>query len=68
MPHDWQDLPKAPVDPEIAKALREAAPNNKITCEAARRLAHSLGISYKQMGEAASSLGIKIHACQLGCF
>jgi len=68
MPHDWQSLPKIPIDPEIAKAIHEATPNNSITCEEAHRLAHSLGISFKQMGEAASSLGIKIYGCQLGCF
>ena len=53
---------------ELMENLRKAAPQDKISCEAARALAERLGLPYKLVGEAADELGIRICACQLGCF
>ena len=52
----------------LKETLSEAALHDKISCAKARALAEQLGLSYKQVGEAANELGIKIHSCQLGCF
>lgn len=52
----------------LREALAAAALEGKISCEAARALADKLGISYALLGEVANELGIKIKACQLGCF
>ncbi|MCL1975053.1 MAG: hypothetical protein FWG61_02680 [Firmicutes bacterium] len=49
-------------------ALREAAPQGRISCEEARALAENINLPYELVGEAADELGIKIQACQLGCF
>lgn len=54
--------------PELLQALREAAPEGRISCEVARALADELGVSYADLGVAANQLGIKIKSCQLGCF
>jgi len=53
---------------ELREALRAAAPQGRISCEATRALAERLGISYALAGEAVNELGIKIYGCQLGCF
>ncbi|WP_027365296.1 hypothetical protein [Desulfotruncus alcoholivorax] len=52
----------------IKQALREAAPEGKLSCTAARKLAADLGVSPRQVGQAADELKIKIFACELGCF
>jgi hypothetical protein len=52
----------------LKEVLREAAPQGKISCEAARALAERLNLPYALVGEATNELGIKINACQLGCF
>ena len=49
-------------------ALAEVATQAGISCENARALAEEIRVSYEAMGEAANDLGIKIIACQLGCF
>lgn len=54
---------------EDAKArVRAAAPDGKIACAAAFRLAEELGLSRKELGELLNELKIKIVQCQLGCF
>ena len=52
----------------LTDALTEAAPQRKISCQAARALAERLNLPYELVGQAANRLGIKIHHCQLGCF
>lgn len=57
------------MNPEELKAkIRLAAPQGKIACAAAFRLAEELSISTQKMGKLLDELGIKIVMCQLGCF
>lgn len=53
---------------EIRAAVREAASDGKLSCTRARRLAEELGVAPREIGRAADDLGIKIKACELGCF
>lgn len=53
---------------DIKAKIRAAAPQGKIPCAAAFRLAEELGISRKDLGELLNELRIKITQCQLGCF
>ena len=53
---------------ELKDIIRAAAPESKITCAAALRLAEELLISRQEMGNLLNELKIKIIHCQLGCF
>ncbi len=53
---------------ELVRAIRSAAVNNRLSCEAAHTLAKALRVSLKEIGELCNELKIKISACQLGCF
>ncbi len=56
------------VDPRIKEALLKAAPEGKITCPEARKLAEALGVDPRVIGDACNALQIKIKDCALGCF
>ena len=53
---------------ELLAKIQAAAPEGKISCAAAMRLAEELVISRKDMGKLLNELKIKIKQCQLGCF
>ena len=53
---------------ELKSRIRAAAPEGKIACAAAFRLAEDLKISRQEMGNLLNELRIKIIQCQLGCF
>jgi hypothetical protein len=53
---------------DIKTTIKAAAPEGKIACAAAFRLAEELGLSRKDLGELLNELKIKIAHCQLGCF
>jgi len=53
---------------EIANKLREVAPQGRISCTLARKVAEELKVSPKEVGEMCDELKIKIFACELGCF
>jgi len=53
---------------EIKERIKAAAPEGRIACAAAFRLADELGLSRRRMGELLNELKIKIAQCQLGCF
>jgi hypothetical protein len=53
---------------DVKIRIRAAAPEGKIPCAAAFRLAEELGISRKELGNLLNELRIKIIQCQLGCF
>jgi len=53
---------------EIKERIQAAAPEGRIACAAAFRLADELGLSRRRMGELLNELKIKIAQCQLGCF
>ena len=53
---------------ELMAKIKAAAPEGKISCAAAMRLAEELVISRQQLGKLLNELQIKIKQCQLGCF
>jgi hypothetical protein len=53
---------------DIKTKIKTAAPEGKIPCAAAFKLAEELGLSRAEMGEMLNELRIKIIQCQLGCF
>jgi hypothetical protein len=53
---------------ELKVKIKAAAPEGKIACAVAFRLAEELGLSRKNLGEMLNELKIKIIQCQLGCF
>lgn len=52
----------------IEKSIKESAVDGKITCPVLRKIAEKLEIPYKEAGNAANKLNIKIKNCDLGCF
>lgn len=53
---------------DLKVKIKAAAPEGKITCPQAFKVAEELGISRKALGELLNGLKIKIIQCQLGCF
>ena len=53
---------------EVKAQIQAAAPNGRIPCAAAFKLAEELGITRSRLGELLNELNIKIIQCQLGCF
>ncbi len=56
------------LSPQLLQAVREAAPEGRLTCTDAHKVARQLRVPLLHVGLAADHLGIKIAACQLGCF
>jgi len=52
----------------ISEILKARAVEGRISCGVARKIAEELGVSYKEVGDAANGLNIKIKNCELGCF
>lgn len=52
----------------IAKALRDAGITQVLTCTQAYAIAEKYAIPLDEIGKYCNSNGIKIRACQLGCF
>ncbi|MCL6581514.1 MAG: hypothetical protein K6U08_07870 [Firmicutes bacterium] len=55
-------------DPALVAAIREAACEGRLPCAAALALARRLRCSPLHVGRTCDLLGVKIVACQLGCF
>ncbi len=53
---------------ELKARIQAAAPEGKISCAAAMRLAEELVISRQDLGRLLNELKVKIKQCQLGCF
>ncbi len=53
---------------KIKEAIKKKAVNNRLPCPAARKIAEQLSVSYREVGETADDLHIKITNCELGCF
>ncbi|MGS0765417.1 hypothetical protein [Syntrophomonas curvata] len=53
---------------EIMVKLQEMFPNGKMSCSEARELAEKLDVALGDMGKLCDQAGIKIFACELGCF
>ncbi|MGI6434529.1 MAG: hypothetical protein ACOX0F_04120 [Syntrophomonadaceae bacterium] len=55
-------------DEEVAKVLLDKFPGKRISCTEARELAAELAIDLSRMGAICDLAGVKISACELGCF
>jgi hypothetical protein len=53
---------------ELKQEMMKKAVEGKLPCAVARKIAEDLKIPYKEVGDAANALGIRIKNCQLGCF
>ncbi len=53
---------------DIQVAVRKAARDGRLSCEAAHAIGKELNISLQDIGAVCNELKIKIAACQLGCF
>ena len=53
---------------ELKQEMMKKAADGKLPCSVARKIAEDLNIPYKDVGDAANDLGIRIKSCQLGCF
>jgi hypothetical protein len=53
---------------EIKARIKAAAPEGRIACATAFKLAEELNLSRRDLGELLNQLRIKITQCQLGCF
>jgi len=56
------------VDETLIEAIRDASPDNQISCTKAREISERFGIPLSEIGRLANELKIKIIACELGCF
>jgi len=56
------------VKEKVIEEIKKKATGGKLPCSTARMIADKLGVSYKDVGEAADNLHVKITNCQLGCF
>ncbi len=61
------DDPQQP-SPELAAGLQELVAARNLTCAEVFALAHRLKTTPLTLSDAANRLGLKIRACQLGCF
>ena len=52
----------------IAQAIREAAPEGRLSCARAFELVETLALEPAAVGREATALGIRITHCQLGLF
>ncbi|MHC4714881.1 MAG: hypothetical protein ACYTAN_16685 [Planctomycetota bacterium] len=52
----------------IEAELKAASADGRVPCKGALALAVRLDVEPREVGAAANELGIKIVACQLGCF
>ena len=53
---------------ELREAIQSHAVEGRVSCKAMLDLARETEIPSQQIGEACNELGIKVGACQLGCF
>lgn len=55
--------------PRLIEVLKKrAGEDNRLACGEAFRIAADLDVPIAEVGRACNELGIKIVACQLGCF
>lgn len=67
--HDREEEVVGPErDDIVQKKVLALARQGRLPCAAALQLAAALGVSPRVVGEAADAAGVKITACQLGCF
>jgi hypothetical protein len=55
--------------PRLIEVIKKhAGEDNRLACGDAFRIAADLDISVSEVGRVCNELGVKIVACQLGCF
>jgi hypothetical protein len=64
----WISLEVCMALEDVKTRIKAAAPNGKIACATAFRLAEELCLPRKDLGDLLNELKIKIIQCQLGCF
>jgi len=52
----------------VGEELLRHARDKRIPCKTVRKIAEQAGVSYREAGNLADELGIKITDCELGCF
>lgn len=55
-------------DASLVDRVRGLAADGRLPCAAALKLAAELAVTPLSVGQAADAAGVKIIACQLGCF
>jgi hypothetical protein len=53
---------------KIREEVIKRAVENRLPCAVAREIAKEFSVPYKEVGNAADELHIKITNCELGCF
>ncbi|MBI5076055.1 MAG: hypothetical protein HZB62_12925 [Nitrospirae bacterium] len=53
---------------ELKQEMMKKSADGKLLCSVARKIAEDLKIPYREVGNAANDLGIRIKSCELGCF
>jgi len=53
---------------ELIAKLLELYPGKKISCTQARKFAEDYNVQLVEMGDLCDEAGLKIYACELGCF
>ncbi|OAT82287.1 hypothetical protein [Desulfotomaculum copahuensis] len=59
---------KIAVSQAVLDAVRREVRDGRLTCTAAQRLAAELAVPVREVGAACDALGVKVQACELGCF
>ncbi len=52
----------------VKERIKKSAKDGRISCPLLRKIAEELGIPYREAGQMANELKIKIKNCDLGCF
>lgn len=53
---------------KVLEEIKKKTIDGRLPCPIAREIAEKLSVSYKEIGETADELKIKITNCELGCF
>ena len=53
---------------KLIEKVKAAAPDNRISCGAALKLAEAEKVSSRDLGDLLDEIGVKVSECQLGCF
>lgn len=56
------------LEEKVREAIVEVSPDKRISCPVARQIAEEYGVPVGEVGRLINELGIKIYACELGCF
>lgn len=60
--------PTRTLDKSLTLAIRQAAKEGELPCQAAFSISNTLSLSPREVGAAADALGVRLVRCQLGLF